>query len=497
LAVERAIAFLPGTCSPPRLEKEMQGQFKDDDRFTRWCSWEQHDSVVYRPCQRNTQGFGLSKIVNHILPDINCDPEQIQSLPVWTCIRQDVRAIRYGPVHSFPMGFSFFADHDISFLFRAGDQIVSYLGDVLTQNGQQIGLPPLHIHHIHVQKRAEGDPSYQSNLSDFHFFNTHGDFTFGDDYGIGAISARGYQRDLPTGFSLQIDDKHTYHLLALVDDVRMLDNHAPVVYFLEVAFRLTKKHTREASYFWMHNPGKQAGNFFLVPNYPSIAWWSGSVPWSGSMLGNGWFHTHRMRQSSEGIVVLRGSFEALGLSCSLLGIRHSNVLPDEGGGPRVRSTMFNATALYAILVQQHSDEIICRTDPAVAAFTTVTASTIPGISNGSRFDRRGGILCNPWTFRRDDIWTVFAFFEAQATKEAPWFPEHTVFHFYAELSHSRQFDGPLWGHEFNACPSASKWLRHRDSELPPGAGVLAIGAFLCFLILRTRSEKKDESWKLL
>ena len=80
-------------------------------------------------------------------------------LPVHACKTEAVRAIRIGPVQSAPQRWHHFATAAMSSIVETRDCYDAYVGHAVEErSGLSVGLPPLHLHHIHVnQQCAAGD----------------------------------------------------------------------------------------------------------------------------------------------------------------------------------------------------------------------------------------------------------------------------------------------------------------------------------------------------
>jgi len=457
-----------------RLSSASDAAVADEPFLTDACSWRKAEGMFQQlmECNRSVdalQGLdpeGLSNTPNITCPEPTMPADELWDYPtlepdfptaaqVWLCEGSDsVRGVRVGPVKSWPSKWTEFGILDLSFLFSAGERIQSYVGTPVTADGQLIGFPPLHVHHVHVMRGKPGNTQRNwqflrnNSVDDIHFFNTHGDFSDGDDYGVGSRSARAYTISLPDGYGLAIEEGMEYRTFAIIDDVRQPDAAATVLdFYLDIVFEMAPPTAKNASYLWVHNPSANQ-LMYQVPNYTSIAWWTGTMPASGKMLpGATWVHEHRMRMSKYGLVVLSASLAELNFSCETYGI-HSEVL-ENMTSTRVQSRVDNMTAAYERLLARHADAVICRTDPDTPTYMAVGRSVMPGVPDGSLFDRRGSLLCNSWAFARGDPVTVFTFIEPLALANAPWYPEHTVFHMYAELTDSAIISTPVYGEAFN------------------------------------------------
>lgn len=442
-------------------------------------------------CNRtDNELLGLSPDGTLDLPTMECPSDQVHisgttgpwgdeasantgQASVWSCDSDDpaIRGVRIGPVTTWPTKWSEFDLFDLSFLFSPGEHFQSYVGSPVGANGELLGFPPLHVHHIHFMKfnaslagQDMSGAALGGVLDDVHFFNTHGDFPSGEDYGRGATSSRAYERVVPDGYGLAIENGKAFQLRALIDDVRMPNETASTFdFYLELVFTMVPANVKNVSYFWLHNPGAEQ-MMYQTPNYPSMAWWTITMPASGKLIPGGiWVHEHRMRSSKYGMVAVRGSREKLNFTCAAYGI--SDVMVEWDSARRVTSRVESLDAAYDKLISEHGDSVICRTDPDTPQFLQVNDSAMPGIAAGSRYDRSGKLLCNDWAFEEDEQVTIFAFHDAIELANAPWYPMHSVFHMYAELADGSMMDGPVWGDGFNlGCEDSGEASRKASTK---------------------------------
>eukprot|EP00966_Prymnesium_polylepis_P210542 4875459-Prymnesium_polylepis.1 len=90
-------------------------------------------------------------------------------------------------------------------LLKRGDRIVRYSGGAVdaADGRTPLGYPPLHMHHIHVQREEP------------HFFETHGDYDMHPEHGYGST--------LPDGTCV-VHDGQRVSIFAQVNDVRFSGN---------------------------------------------------------------------------------------------------------------------------------------------------------------------------------------------------------------------------------------------------------------------------------
>lgn len=97
----------------------------------------------------------------------------------WSCSTQRSRQVVFGPFWGHVMEWHTLIAN-LPWFFRAGDRITGFTADAVALNGvTPIGYPPLHLHHIHLEREVP------------HWWETHGDYAQDE--------ALGYHHDLPPG----------------------------------------------------------------------------------------------------------------------------------------------------------------------------------------------------------------------------------------------------------------------------------------------------------
>lgn len=214
-----------------------------------------------------------------------------------------LRSVRLGPFFSVPGQWRSLMTHSLRGLLNDGDRVVSFVGAPVTEAGTRIGFPPLHVHHVHVRKPersgAMQPPVGRERAS--HWFETHGDYSRGDDFGVGARSAAGYATRLPEGHCYVVTSAEQIDLNAEVNDVRVdASGASELSYYLEAAFTLAPDaDCKPVSKFWLRRPRSRelptdVWERYAAPSTDSVTWWSGKMPSSGRLL-HAWLHTHRSR----------------------------------------------------------------------------------------------------------------------------------------------------------------------------------------------------------
>jgi hypothetical protein len=340
-------------------------------------------------------------------------------------------AIRVGPLTSTPGQWHFLATDALRKLLRPlTDRIVRFTGRAVSGDGKAIGFPPLHMHHLHVQLMWDGGRHASGRQPNIHWFETHGDFSSGDSWGMGAPSTESYSRLIPEGYCMTVQEmtERIPMVWSVTNDVRPKGasvTQPPLVYFIEVAFDLAPQSPpcKPVTIYWWNNPegvfgirnGRQDPyrRYDVLPS-PSVAWWSGKLPpRSGRLLpGAVWLHTHRARYS--------------GL---LLFDRHADAVWRGAGGCREwfvdhREALEDPLRLRSGVALSSVFETLQKV-PGVICSHLARAPTAVDI-NGTLYDRAGPPLqCRPsWHHGRGAPFSMFAFHDARWDAHVPHFPMH-------------------------------------------------------------------------
>ena len=269
------------------------------------------------------------------------DEDEWARVQVEACYLRHFRAVRLGPFGSMPGQWRSLSTQPLQNLLVDGDRVSGFIGSAATEDGALIGFPPLHAHHIHVRKGdlhggynalsaasgASGLGFVTSREHASHWFEVHGDYPVGTDFGVGAKSARGYSTLLPAGHCYLVSSADDIDINAEINDVRIASADSSEVlqldYYLLLAFTLSGDDScRSVSKFWFRHPKSvvltnDVWARYDVPRTPAVTWWSGVFPAEGRML-HAWLHTHRMR--GAGFLLLASSPEQIPFQCDELGI---------------------------------------------------------------------------------------------------------------------------------------------------------------------------------
>ena len=362
---------------------------------------------------------------------------------VSTCTLPELRGLRLGPYKS-EAGYRIMTTNiEVGGLgiINPGDRVTVFAGQPVTSSGVVISMPPLFVHHLHVNKLS---PAHIN----FHYFETHADFAVGtdpDSFGEGASSALGYSRYMPSGYVMVVD-RSALDIWGdvTVDDVRSKEaNGTALEYYLEFAFRLAPPQLklRPVSLFWMFQPCDglyhelstsfgNGFNTFNVQAHDTLVWWSGVMPADGKLLPeNPWLHTHRARFA--GFLLLKASLSALNFSCDEFGV-------SEVSGEHSRAA--DLTAIRARLMQ--SGQVVCYDDPTVADYITIKGSPREGVAAGV-YERQGRVRCTPWSFTRGERYSIFGFFKPRFRTIARHMGMHLALFLHVDLQSDKSVDAIL------------------------------------------------------
>ena len=403
------------------------------------CTWEPMD-VAASTCEH----LGEDTVTQ-------CEDEDAWArVQLEMCIQRDLRAVRLGPFVSLPGQWRSLSTRRLRGLLRDGDRVTRFVGGAVAEDGRLIGYPPLHAHHIHVRKgdlrggyNASAPPEAAalelptSREHASHWFEVHGDYGDQPDYGVGALSTRGYATTLPPGYCYLVSSADDLDVNAEINDVRVVMDElvdSSLEYYLLIAFQLSPDaRCRPASKFWLRHPkSKVLTNDWWArydaPRSPALTWWSGTFPAGGRLL-HAWLHTHRSRDA--GLLLLAASPEQIRFRCADLGISRRIPQGDlgisrgsAGDAPRadMRSVLTNLSRVRHEITRR--GRVLCEDDDRKPTSVRIDSRPRDGIA-ADDYDRRGGLRCAEWRFAAGDPWTVVAFSDARFHTTQLSTPQHT------------------------------------------------------------------------
>jgi len=188
------------------------------------------------------------------------------------------------------------------FTLPKGGRVGDFTGDAVDERGQAIPLPPLHMHHIHLARVL---PEGVDDRIQQHWMETHGDYRL---YAAGGDMQPGYTTPMPAGTCRLIGPNATLRLFAEVNDVRPVNETAPVTWWLRIRLQNPPATCRPVGkvVFWF--PIDEFALRSRILGYDTgaderLTWWTMRVPTRLRLIGQPWVHSHRGRYA--GLIVIR------------------------------------------------------------------------------------------------------------------------------------------------------------------------------------------------
>ena len=348
-----------------------------------------------------------------------------------SCSSVTQRSVRVGPFASRAGGTYDITSPIIDSLLGVGDRtrILSFTAMPVTYSGEPVGYPPLYVHHIHVGRLTD--------FYDEHWFTSHGDFPIGNDFGIGALSNKGYTTFLPKGYSFSVDCRLPFAVTAILQDMRSISSAPELSIFVEVNFVLAPPEhwynigavaqLKPATLVWNEAPHGPFGySRFAVLNKPSMSWWTMRWPTTGELLPNAKLHSHYARHHR--LFLIDAAPQKMAFFAShVSGIQylHDSVAPTSG-----HETMLLVNLSHTEQVLSRLPSVICQDDGSKPSFLVATPL---GQANASLWARRRELICNPYTLEGGRISTFVQLFRPVANPDVALFPMHTNTWFYIRI----------------------------------------------------------------
>ncbi len=405
---------------------------------------------------------------------------------VEVCTGMMATGLRMGPFNSHPGQWHFFWTEALQSLLLPGKCITQYGGKVIHADTKEpIGFPPIHMHHLHIQlMRDKG--GWDGSQS--HWWETHGDFSNGPDWGIGALSTEGYNKHVTSGYCVTVGEE-TKIAWAVLNDVRIVEGNdklnKSLPCFLEVVFGLSSPNVtyKAASLFWLNNPWHNGDVYgrYLVGSSEEVLWWSGHIPIDGETLANPWLHTHRARY----------------LGMLLFSENADNILYQVGGCSSLRISTFptpythiaekGATHSYRIL-KKVNRSLICADFSEAPSAIHIGGSD--GIPDGF-YDRTfSAVRCQRWEFKAGSQFSVFAFHAPRWSMSTKDFPMHFNLFFWVdafdEISHDATLNPAISRYapqRFGLCPSPLSHPSGNPGNFYFGHRIVWSSLLTCFFVL--------------
>ena len=338
-----------------------------------------------------------------------------------SCSSNSQRSVRVGPFVSRPGGTYDITSDLIESLFRVGDRITTFSALPATYSGEPVGYPPLYVHHIHVGRLT--------HFYDEHWFTSHGDFSVGSDFGIGAQSTKGYTTVLPKGHCFAVDCQLPFAVQAILQDMRSVPTAPELSIFVQVNFGLASRDaaTEPATLVWNEAPHGPFGySRFAVLNKPAMSWWTMKWPASGVLLPDAKLHSHYARHHRLFLIDDAPQNMAF-LASHVKGIVHvhESIAPTSA-----HETMLLTNLSHTEQTLSRLPNILCQDDSRQPSF--IVAAT-KGHPNASLWARRRDFICTPHALESGYIATFVQLFRPVADPDVALYPMHTNTWFYFQI----------------------------------------------------------------
>ena len=340
---------------------------------------------------------------------------------VQSCSSATQRSIRVGPFASRAGGTYDITTALIDSFFSVGDRITRFRALPVTHLGEPVGYPPLYVHHIHVGRLT--------SFYDEHWFTTHGDFSIGNDFGIGARSTKGYTTHLANGYSFTVDCRLPFAAQAIIQDMRSIVSAPELSIFIEVNFGLALHEAalEPATLVWNEAPHGPFGySRFAVLDEPSMSWWTMRWPASGALLPSARLHSHYARHHR--LFLIDEAPQKLAFFSS-----HVN------GIVRVHDSIQPTSAHETMRLSNlsHTEQTLSRLPSVICQDDANTPSSIQAATrehpNASLWARYRDFVCRPHKLLKGRISTFVQLYRPVADPDVRLYPMHTNTWFYIQI----------------------------------------------------------------
>ena len=315
--------------------------------------------------------------------------------------------------------------------------ITGKMGAAVDAQGDILGFPPIHNHHIHINENHNDDKIHKV------LAQTHGDSQCSEDHGGKACLLEAYPR--PYGFEQTVDLYIDGELNVARDSERVANDFGgeELEFYLEAAIRITYSKRVPIGIVSYGAPYRVStidqnkgvdriswnALHFIPPNATAGAamWYTASIPQGGRFLWN-YMHAHQTLYDST--LVFKGSPESIGLNSHPFTKTRAwmpFLVEDVGMSLQdfrkhiTTSAKVSKTPLMCFVGSNHTDWI-----PAGATAATAWPS--------SNYDRLTTMSCSPWTFEKGDQVTIVSFDTVRGHPDSVphkfGFPQHSIFRGY-------------------------------------------------------------------
>jgi len=309
----------------------------------------------------------------------------------------------------------------IDSLFSAGDRILTFAAMPVTPTGTPIGYPPLYVHHIHVGRLT--------GYYDEHWFTSHGDYTVGVDYGVGALSTKGYTTFLPNGYCFHIDCQLPFAVQAIIQDMRSLATASEMSISIQVNFGLALREAaiEPATLVWNEAPHGPFGySRFAVLKKPTMSWWTMKWPASGTLLPTARLHSHYARHHRLFLVdEVPQNLAFFASHVSSIVHVHESIPPTSA-----HETMMLLNLSHTEQILSRLPSILCQDNASNPSFMEAATPEHP---QPARWARYREFVCTPRKIEKGRIGTFIQLYQTIADPEVEIYPMHTNTWFYMQM----------------------------------------------------------------
>lgn len=323
-------------------------------------------------------------------------------------------------------------------------------------DGTPLGLPPIHIHHIHIGSLGvKAKDNTQPRLA----IEQHGDYECSpEDGGI-----RCFFEKSPPGYGKLV--RSPFNLEGEMNDVRA-PNSPPMTWYYRIMLRYRfyspGSSLTPISQQFIIGPGpgehKQLNTLQVFPvlsGEESLYWYTARMPTSGQMIRNK-LHSHNLaynrsfffHATPEQLGLVADNFKMGTPAVGCIGIDPER----EGCIPKpLRETGFkDFETLEDFLFQRLADaqknytypDLVCESHGARAAITD------PVSGKSFSYDRRAPVCCKPWQFKAFDEVTIVAFIDKLTQPLGPHdpitIPKSTEMHIHWVMSYDEHRNDSIY-----------------------------------------------------